>query len=81
MSKRKTPKDEAPDTNPILRLASVVAILAMKDTLPEEAALRLKKLGFNAKEIGAILGVTDNYMNVVENRRKKRYKRKARAKS
>jgi hypothetical protein len=81
VSKRKPANDEAPGSDPILRLACVAAILAMKDTPPEDAALRLKMLGFSAKEIGGILGVTDNYVNVVESRRKKRSNKKTRAKA
>ena len=77
MAKRKkSASDGAAGADPLSKLAGVVAILAMKDTPPEDAALRLRTLGFTATEIGGILGVTGNYVRVVAS-----VARKAKAKS
>jgi hypothetical protein len=80
--KQKSPVgEEAPRVDPLLRLANILAIFALKDIPPESAAMRLDKLGFSAKEIAGVLGVSDNYIHVINNRKKAAPKKKARTKS
>jgi hypothetical protein len=77
--KQKSPvSEEAPRVDPLLRLTNVLAIFALKDIPPENAAVRLDKLGFSAKEIAGVLGVTDNYIHVINSRKKASPKKKAR---
>lgn len=64
------PRKEAEPADPIRQLACVVAIYALKEVNPEEAAIRLDMLGFTSKEIGGILGKNDNYVHYVKNKRK-----------
>jgi hypothetical protein len=73
--------EETPLVDPLLRLANVLAIFALKEIPPEDAAVRLDKLGFSAREIAGVLGVSDNYILVINNRKKAAPKKKARAKS
>lgn len=63
-------KKDAEPTDPIRQLSSVIAIYALRETPPEEAAVRLDMLGFSAKEIGGILGKNENYIHHVKNKRK-----------
>jgi hypothetical protein len=77
---RKTPESETP-ADPMLRLANVLAIYVFKDAPTEDAALRLDKLGFSAREIAGVLGVNDNYIHMVKNALKKNSKKKRRAKT
>lgn len=80
--KQKSPAgEETPRVDPLLRLANVLAIFALKDVPPESAAVRLDKLGFSAKEIAGVLGVTDNYIHVINSRKKAAPKKKTRTKS
>jgi hypothetical protein len=66
--------DVADTEGAVKRLANVIAIYAMRDTPPEEAAIRLDMLGFSAKEIGGILGKNENYVHMVKSARKKKKK-------
>lgn len=60
------------------KIAAVLALIAIKDMEPDAAALKLNAIGFNSKEISALLDVGTNYINVARFRRKKvgRSKRK-----
>lgn len=57
--------------DPIAKLASILAIYVTRDMQPDDAALRLDKLGFSAKEIAGVLGVNNNYINVIKSRKAK----------
>ncbi|HEX5282031.1 MAG TPA: hypothetical protein VFW28_18270 [Micropepsaceae bacterium] len=61
------------------KIAMALAVIAVKDTDTDEAALRLHNIGFTAREISAILNVGLNYVNVARHRKqhdqKKRRKR------
>jgi hypothetical protein len=63
-------KKDAEPIDPIRQLSCVMAIYALRESPPEEAAIRLDMLGFSAKEIGGILGKNDNYIHYVKNKRK-----------
>lgn len=65
-------KKDAEPIDPIKQLACVVAIYALREVAPDEAAIRLDQIGFSAKEIGGILGRNDNYIHMVKGFRKKK---------
>jgi len=81
VAKKPPASEEVPHVDALLRLASVIAIVAMKDIPPEDAAIRLDKLGFSPREIAGVLGVNDNYVHVIKNRLKKDTSKNRRAKS
>jgi hypothetical protein len=60
------------------KVAGVLALIAIRDMEPDDAALKLDAIGFGSNEISALLGVGPNYVNVARFRRKKvgRTKRK-----
>jgi hypothetical protein len=70
------PKTEDSPDGAMRRLSNVIAVVAFKDQEPEDAALRLETLGFNAKEIGGILGKNENYLHMVKSARKSKKKSK-----
>jgi hypothetical protein len=57
--------------DPMERIARLLAIIAMKGLDNEEAARRLLAIGFDAKQIGELLGVGPNFANVAKTRRPK----------
>jgi hypothetical protein len=59
------------------KIAGVLALLAIKEMEPDDAALKLDAIGFTSKEISALLDVGPNYVNVARFRAKKGKKRKA----
>lgn len=50
--------------DPIERIARLLAIIATKDFEKEEAARRLLSVGFDARQIGELLGVNPNFANL-----------------
>jgi hypothetical protein len=58
-------------SDPIERIARLLAIIATKDFEKEEAARRLLAVGFDAKQIGELLGVNPNFANVAKARKPK----------
>ena len=64
------------------KIARVLAIIAVKGLDNEEAARRLLAAGFNAKQIGELLGVNPNFANVAQSRKRKaEFKSKGKAKA
>jgi hypothetical protein len=63
-------KSEAVD--PMERIARLLAIIAVKGVDKEEAARRLLAVGFDAPQIGGILGVNANFANVAKARSPKK---------
>jgi len=55
----------------IERISSLLAIIAVKGFDNEEAARRLLAAGFDAKQIGGLLGVSPNFANVAKSRKPK----------
>jgi hypothetical protein len=53
------------------KIAGVLALIAIKDMEPDDAALKLDAIGFDAREISALLDVGANYVNVARFRKKK----------
>ena len=52
------------------KIASLLALIAIRDMDTEVAALRLDAIGFSAREISALLDVGPNYVNVARHRKK-----------
>ena len=75
---RRRSDDDAPPATAIDKIAGVLALIAIKDLEPDDAALKLDAIGFTSKEISALLDVGSNYVNVARFRAKKDKKRKAR---
>ncbi len=67
----KTAKTEPTNRDPLERIARLLAMIAIKELDNEEAARRLLSLGFDAPQIGGILGVGPNFANVAKSRRPK----------
>ncbi len=59
--KRKVVASEPVDT--LEKLARLAAIYVTKDMKPEDAAVRLLGVGFDAPTIGALLGKNPNFAN------------------
>jgi hypothetical protein len=79
MSKRQRRKN-ADDTPPVTaadKIAGALALIAIKDMEPEDAALKLDLIGFTSGEICALLNVAPTYVRVARFRAKKGKKRKA----
>lgn len=57
--------------DPMERIARLLAILATKGLDNEEAARRLLSVGFDATQIGGLLGVNPNFANVAKARKPK----------
>ena len=53
------------------RIAGLLAMMATRDLEKEEAARRLLAVGFDAPQIGGILGVGSNFANVAKSRKPK----------
>jgi hypothetical protein len=52
------------------KIAGLLALIATKDMDTDDAALKLDGIGFNAREISALLDVGANYVNVARHRKK-----------
>lgn len=74
---RRKSVDDAPLATAEDKIAGVLALIAIKDMEPDDAALKLDAIGFTSKEISALLDVGPNYVNVARFRAKKGKKRKA----
>jgi hypothetical protein len=57
-------------TSPAEKIAGLLALIATKDMDTDDAALKLDGIGFNAREISALLDVGTNYVNVARHRKK-----------
>jgi hypothetical protein len=53
------------------KIAGVLALIAIKGMEPDDAALKLDAIGFDAREISTLLDVGANYVNVARFRKKK----------
>jgi len=52
------------------KIARLLALIVIKEMETDDAAMKLLGVGFGPREISALLGVGDNYVHVVKNRRK-----------
>jgi hypothetical protein len=53
------------------KIAGLLALIATKEMGKDDAALKLDAIGFDAREISALLDVGPNYVNVARHRKKK----------
>lgn len=61
-----------PENNDALdKIARALALIAVKDFENEEAARRLLAMGYDAPQIGGLLGVNPNFANVAKKRKPK----------
>ena len=74
---RRKSVDEAPPATAADKIAGVLALLAIKDMEPDDAALKLDAIGLTSREISSLLDVGPNYVNVARFRAKRGKKRKA----
>jgi hypothetical protein len=73
MAKRKrnaVSEVEAPGISVQDKIARCLALIATKGVDTDAAALKLDAAGFSAAEIGALLDVGTNYVNVARHRRR-----------
>lgn len=52
------------------KIASLLALIAIKDMESDTAALKLDAVGFSSREISDLLDVGANYVNVARHRKK-----------
>jgi hypothetical protein len=52
------------------KIARLLAVIVTKDMEKDDAALKLDSIGFDAKQIAAILDVGENYVNVARHRKR-----------
>jgi DNA-directed RNA polymerase specialized sigma24 family protein len=77
MAKRKrNAPDEAPARGANEKIACALALIAVKGLETEDAALKLDAIGFNSREISALLDVNENYVRVAKHRAKKKPRRR-----
>jgi hypothetical protein len=69
--------DAAVTVQPAEKIAGLLALIATKDMDKDEAALKLDAIGFDAREISALLDVGPNYLNVARHRKKSSAKKSA----
>jgi len=74
---RRKGSDDTPPASAGDKIAGVLALIAIKDMEPDDAALKLDALGFTSRDISALLDVGPNYVNVARFRAKKGKRRKA----
>ena len=61
-----------PENNDALdKIARALALIAVKGFENEEAARRLLAMGYDAPQIGGLLGVNPNFANVAKRRKPK----------
>jgi hypothetical protein len=79
MAKKRQRKsaDDAPPATAADKIAGVLALIAIKEMEPEDAALKLDAIGFTSKEVEALLNVSPGYVRGARFRAKKGKKRKA----
>jgi hypothetical protein len=64
-------KDQPGNSTPAAdKIAGLLAMIATKDMETDDAALKLDAIGFDAREISALLDVGPNYVNVARHRKK-----------
>lgn len=68
--------DNTPAATAADKIAGVLALIAIKEMEPDDAALKLDAIGFTSNEIGALLNVKPNYVSVARYRAKKSKRRK-----
>ncbi len=73
---RRKSADDAPSATAADKIAGVLALIAIKDMKPDDAALKLDAIGFTSKEIEALLTVSPGYVKVARFRARKGKKRK-----
>lgn len=56
------------------KIARLLALIATKDMDTDAAALKLDAIGFDARDISALLDVGPNYVNVAKHRKKTKSK-------
>jgi hypothetical protein len=66
----KKAKGEASKIDVMEKIARLLAVIAIKDLKDDQAALLLDGAGFDAREIGEMLHVNDNYIHSLKNRLK-----------
>lgn len=74
---RRKSANDAPAATAADKIAGLLALIAVKEMEPDEAALKFDAIGFTTKEICALLDVGPNYVSVARFRAKKGKKRKA----
>lgn len=52
------------------KIARLMALMVTKDMDTDDAALKLDAIGFDAREISAVLDVGPNYVNVARHRKR-----------
>jgi hypothetical protein len=60
----------APKVQAAEKIAGLLALIATKGMDKDDAALKLDAIGFDAREISALLDVGPNYVNVARHRKK-----------
>jgi hypothetical protein len=60
------------------KIAGLLALIATKGMDTDDAALKLDGIGFNAREISALLDIGPNYVNVARHRKKAGGRKKVR---
>lgn len=68
--------DEAVKPDAMQKVARLLALLVVRGVDKDDAALQLEGVGFDAREISEMLGVNENYLHALKNRRKTSDKRK-----
>lgn len=63
-------KENPPQRDVAHKIAGLLALIAIKDMDLDDAALKLDVIGFDSKEISALLDVGPNYVNVARYRKK-----------
>ena len=61
---------DTPATTVQDKIAGCLALIATKGMDTDDAALKLAGIGFTAREIGGLLDVGENYINVARHRKK-----------
>jgi hypothetical protein len=65
------PAKSSSAVDPLERIARLLAIIAVKGLENGEAARRLLAAGFDAKQIGELLGVNPNFAHMAKGRKRK----------
>jgi hypothetical protein len=58
------------------KIAGLLALIATQGMETDEAAIKLDAIGFSAREISLLLGVSSSYVSVAKHRRSKKPKKK-----
>ncbi len=76
MAKRKSKPAATANAPPTVqatnKIAGLLALIVTKDMDKDNAALKLDAIGFDAREISALLDVGPNYVNVARHRAAKK---------